>query len=111
MLPRIAPWLWGSVMVCLHKAERGNSDREGWSGQHPFSSSRESLKASLACTSALSFAILLRGGMETSHKKKKKKRVLQENNLKLYLHFSTVSNPLMVWGHFLLPIPFYSGIL
>lgn len=73
MLPRIAPWLWGSVTVSLHKAERGNSNREGWSRQHPFSSSWESLKASLACTSALSFAILLRGGMETSHKKKKKK--------------------------------------
>jgi len=38
-----------------------------------------------------------------------KKRILQENNLILYLHFSTDSNPLMIWGHFLLPVLFSSG--
>lgn len=44
--------------------------------------------------------------METSHEKE---RILQENSLILYLHFSTDSNPLMIWGHYLLPVPFYSS--
>lgn len=39
----------------------------------------------------------------------KKKIILQENNFILCLHFSTDSNPLMIWAHFLLPVPFYSS--
>lgn len=45
--------------------------------------------------------------METSHEKTDfaGKQFVQN----LYLHFSTDSNPLMIGGHFLLPVPFYSS--
>lgn len=57
----------------LHRPDWCNSSNlENLNQQHPFSSSWESLKAPFPCTSALFFTILLCGGMETSHEKKKK---------------------------------------
>lgn len=106
VLPCIAPWLSGSLTVYLHCPDWCNSNLENLNQQLPFSSSWESLKAPFPCTSALFFTILLCGGMETSHEKKKD---FAGNNLILYLHFSTESNPLMIWGHFLLPVSFYAS--